>query len=369
MKRYSFPLLCATFLSVPVFAAPIPFYIGTYTSTSESLGIYRATFDGETGVLSVPTLSAKVQDPAFLAMTPDGKTLLAVSETQGGSVHSFEVNSDGSLRELSRQPSEGAAPCHLALDRGGHYVVVANYAGGTVSAFPLSAEGTLAPASGVKRHQGTGPVAARQEAAHPHGVHYLPGGRQFMVPDLGTDRVEVYRLDSSGRVVGGGAEGFAMPPGSGPRHCAVSGGTVWVLNELSCTVVEARREADGTWRLSEPISTLPSGWQGTNTCAEILVHPGGKWVYATNRGHDSVARFERKAGGGLRFLGTTPTGGKTPRNAALSPDGGHLIVANQDSGTLGAFRVDSHSGDLHPVGKPVQVPKPVCVLFAQQTNR
>ena len=352
-------------LTVSAMAAPVTVYVGTYTNPGGSAGIYRTSLDTETGALTEPVLAAEATSPSFLALTPDGKTLLAVAEGAKGVLLSYAVKPDGSLEFINRQPA-GDGPCHLEVSPKGDYVAVANYGGGSVVVFPLNAKGELGPASDTRQHTGSSVNPARQEKPHAHGIHFFPTGNRFMAPDLGTDRVEIYEIDKDGRLQGGGPRGIVVPPGSGPRHCAISksGDTAWVVNELSCTVNQLRSTSRWTWQVGPSVSTLPEGWKGENSCAEILLHPGGKFLVATNRGHNSIARFEIESNGGMQFLGTTPTFGEIPRGASFSPDGRQLLVANQKTGNLVPFSVHAGTGQLEQSGAPVNVSKAVCVLFA-----
>lgn len=364
MKRI--PLLfCLPLFGTYALASSLPIYLGTYTSESGSRGIYRTSLDSDTGKLAEPILVAEQKNPSFLVLSPDQKTLFSVGEIGESRVSSYAIQPDGKLDFLSSQPTQGAGACHLALDSTGRFLAVANYSGGNVIAFPVSPKGVIGAAGGTRKHEGASVNKKRQEKPHPHGIHMLEG-KTFLVPDLGTDRVEVYHFGEDAQILGEKADGFVMPGGSGPRHCAVLGNKVWVVNELSCTVSEVTRSPKGSWTVGEGVSTLPSGWTGANTCAEILVHPNGKFLYATNRGHNSVARFAIESAGGIRFLGTTSSGGETPRGAALSSDGKYLVVANQDSGNLVAFSVDASSGDLKSTGNSVAISKAVSVVFVEQ---
>ena len=350
-------------LSLSAFASPVTVYVGTYTAPGGSEGIYRTSLDSD-GTLTEPILVAKASSPSFLAFTPNQKTLLAVAEGSNGAVLSYSVKSDGGLDFINKQPA-GDGPCHLGVTAKGDFVAVANYNGGSVVAFPVSPTGEIGAASDTRQHTGTSVNKERQEKPHAHGIHFQAGGNRFFAPDLGTDRVEGYEIDQDGKIKGGGPEGFVMPPGSGPRHCVVSpkGDTVWVVNELNSTVNEVRRTSRWTWQVQPAVSAVAERWKGETPCAEILLHPSGKFLVATNRGHNSIARFDMFEGT-LRFLGTTPCAGQTPRSAAFSPDGKQLLVANQDTGNLVPFSVDSGTGEVKQMGAPVNVSKAVCVLFA-----
>jgi 6-phosphogluconolactonase len=365
-------------------AAPLPsapgaprlaVYVGTYTG-SGSRGIHRFELDPASGAWTDPVLAGESENPSFLALHPNGKVLYAVNElaTFGGAatgaVSAFAIDpATGMLTLLGQQGSGGADPCHLAVDRGGRNVLVANYGGGSVAVLPIGAEGRLRPASAVRRHEGTGPNRERQEKPHAHAIH-LDGAERFaLAADLGADRVFVYRY---GAATGSlepnqpGAAGFE--PGSGPRHLAwhPSGAKLYAINELRSTVTAFRYDARrGALEPFQAVSTLPPGFSGQNTAAEIAVSPDGRHLYASNRGDDSLAVFAiDAASGALAPAGRVPTGGRTPRQFAIDPSGRWLLAANQDSDGIAIFRLDPASGHPEPVGRQLPIPKPACVLFA-----
>lgn len=352
-------------------------FIGTYTN-GNSRGIYSARFEPEAGRIHLGAPTDGIANPSFLTLNSRGTHLYAVSEVgefegeSGGGVVAYEVRADGGLNELNRQPTHGGAPCHLALDPSERFLVVANYSGGNATVFPVDPDGRLAPASHVAQHEGSGPNTQRQESAHAHQVVFSPDGAFVFVVDLGIDRVVGYRLDgASGQLLEVPAAGMTAAPGAGPRHLAFhpSGERVYIINELDSTLSAARYDAaSGRMEVLSTRSTLPEDFSGDNSCADVHVHPGGRFVYGSNRGHDSIVVFEIEPDGGLRLVQHQSSGGRTPRNFAIDPGGRHLVVANQDSDSLVVLEIESSSGKLTPVGDPVEVPSPVCLRWNRRIH-
>ncbi len=352
--------------------------LGTYTD-SGSRGIYAVRVDGERGVLSEPTLVAELADPEFLALHPNGRFVYALTHNtteagkKVGAVAAFEVEPlTGKLTFLNTAATDCGTFCHLAVDATGRMLVAASYGGGHVASFTLQADGRVGDVRGVITHEGTrGPRRDRQEAPHPHSVTLSPDNRFAYVADLGLDRVFVYRIDlDTATLVPATPAYFTTAAGAGPRHAAFStdGGALHVLNELNNTLATWRYdEANGALELLETSSTLPEGFEGQNTTSEVRVHPKGRFVYAANRGHDSVAVFARKSDTPLlERVEIVPCGGVSPRNFALTPDGRWLLCAHQRSASLALFRVDADSGRLELQPALAKVPRVVCVLFLPQ---
>lgn len=347
-------------------------YFGTYTDTT-SKGIYAGAFDLAEGRLSGVALVAEAARPSFLAIHPRRPLLYAVGEVadfQGkktGVVRAFAIEASGKLRLLNEQPSGGAGPCYVAVEPGGRCVLVANYAGGSVASLPIEEDGRLKSPGSVIQHQGRGPNPRRQEGPHAHSINVDPTGRFALAPDLGCDKVFVYRLDAAaGRLIPHDPPAVALAPGAGPRHLAFhpNGQFAYVINELDSTVTALAYDGSaGRLKVLSSVSTLPPGFSGSNTTADIHVHPSGRFLYGSNRGHDSIAIFAIAGDGTLRPLGHQSTRGKTPRNFALDPSGQYLLAANQDSDTVAVFRIDAQTGLLSPLGEPVAVPRPVCIRF------
>jgi 6-phosphogluconolactonase len=349
--------------------ASLTVYVGTYTDGS-SRGIYRFSFDPVTGATTAAVLAAETTNPSFLALHPSGRFLYAVGEIAGGdgaragAVSAFSIEpGTGDLVLLNQQPSEGIGPCHLVVDRTGRRVLVANYGSGTVAVLPVGSDGRLEPASSVQAHAGSGPVPGRQEKPHAHGVYLDPAQRFLLSPDLGADRVFVYRFDAERGALEPHAAAL-LAPGSGPRHLAFhpNGKLLYVINELSSTITAFRYEA-GVLSALETITTLPDGFSGTNSTAEVEVSPDGRFLYGSNRGHDSLAVFRVDGTGRLTPAGHFPVGGKTPRHFAIAPGGRFILAGHQGSGTIAVLRIDGASGVPVLVGSPLAVDKPVCLLF------
>lgn len=347
-------------------------YVGTYTAGTESKGIYRFTLDLDTGQLTPAGEPAAAANPSFLAFHPSGRFLYAVSEVRdfepnAGAVSAFAIDpKTGALTLLNQQSSKGPGPCHLSLDKDGKNVLVANYGGGSVAVLPVQADGRLKTSSTLLQHLGSSVNPRRQAAPHAHSINLDPVNRYALVADLGLDKVFVYRFEAgAGTLLPHDPQSFQTAPGAGPRHLAFrpGGANAYVINEMTSTVTALRWDAaNGELTEIQTLSTLPEGFSGDNSTAEVVVSPDGKFLYGSNRGHDSIAIFAiDQASGRLTPVGHQPTLGKTPRNFAIDPSGAYLLAANQGSDTLAVFRIDRATGRLTPVGAPVSVPRPVCV--------
>lgn len=345
-------------------------YLGTYTKNS-SKGVYVARFDTATGKLGEPVLAAEASNPSFLAISPDRRFLYAASEGAGGSyegkpsgsVLAFAINAaDGSLKPVNSAPSAGRAPCHLTVTPDGKAVLVANYTEGTVALLPVQPDGGVAAPASVDRHTGNGPHPSRQKAPYAHSINTTADGRFAFAADLGNDTLYTYRVGAALEPV----STLKLPPGSGPRHLALSsdGRRAYIINELANTIATLSVDtATGALAVLGSVPTLPADFT-TGTTAEVVVHPGGRFVYGSNRGHDSIAVFSVDAAtGALTPSGHVSTQGRTPRNFAITPDGKWLIAANQDGDSLVVFSVDTATGALTPTGQKVALGSPVCVRF------
>jgi 6-phosphogluconolactonase len=349
-------------------------FIGTYTSEGAE-GIYRAEMDLGSGELSAPRLAARTADPSYLAVHPHRPLLFAVGEGSApdaggvGSIGAFAVDAaGGGLTFINSQPSAGEGPCHLSCHPGGKWVAAANYGSGTLVVLPVRADGSLGEASCVIRHSGSGKDPGRQAGPHAHAIHFHPDGRHALSPDLGMDRLLVYRFDGSRGVLAPVEHaGWASRPGAGPRALSIhpDGRRVFLVNELDSTLVMLLFDPErGTLRGLDTRPGLPPGWSGESTGADVHVHPSGRFVYCSNRGHDSIAGFLVHAER-LTLIGHTSTGGRTPRAFWIDATGRWLIAANQGSGGLMRFRIDQGSGGLEAFGAPVAVPAPVCLQMPQ----
>ena len=364
---YSISLFITVFVAAASARVDRVVYIGTYTGEA-SKGIYAFRFDDSSGGLTPIGLAVETPSPSFLTSSTDGRFVFAVNEVQSfqgkpsGSVTSFSVDrASAKLTEISVQPSMGTSPCHLALDRTGRYLAVANYGGGNYSLFPVGVDGRLQPATSVL-------TGASKDSPKPlgHMVGFDAGNRFLIAADKGLDRMLVYRFDASkGVVTATQPSATALPTGSGPRHYAFHPDRPWVftINELSATITTFLWDpASGALTEKGSVPTRPAGITG-GTTAEIAVHPNGRFVYGSNRGHDTIAVFSVGADGALTLVEHESTRGETPRNFALDPTGRWLIAANQRSNTLAVFSIDQKTGALSPVGSLVNVGSPVSVLF------
>lgn len=349
-------------------------YIGTYTGQN-SEGIYAYQVEVTSGSATPRGCVGRTAHPSFLALHPSGRFVYAVSEVNsaagqpGGAVAAFAVDRQtGLLTLLNMQASGGAGPCHLTVDRTGRHVLVANYGGGSVAVLPIREDGLLGEATCVVRHTGSSVHPRRQRQPHVHSVNLAPDNRHALVADLGIDRVVVYRFDAERGILSTpAAYTFEAPPGSGPRHLAFhpNGRIVLVLNELSSRLMLLEFDPPtGRLTLRQSVSTLPEGFSGSNTTAEVAVHPNGRFAYASNRGHDSIAVFQLDTNRwDLQLVQHAATGGRTPRHFALDPFGQSLWAANQASHTVVRFRVDPATGRLERVGPALEVGNPACVRF------
>jgi 6-phosphogluconolactonase len=359
-------------------------YFGTYTGPKTgSRGIYVASFDAGTGRVGEPRLAAESENPSFLALHPTRPLLYAVNEVgtfegeDAGSVSAFAVDpASGDLRPLGRQSSKGGSPCHLAVDRSGRHVLVANYGGGSVASLPLRPDGGLGPASSFVQHQGAGGDPRRQKGPHAHMVATDPANTVALVADLGLDKVLLYRFDPRvGHLSPSDPPDARLAPASGPRHFAFSpdGRDLYVFNEITVTVT-AFRYQDGRLTEYQTISSLPAGVQpgAPDSAAEILVHPSGRFVYASNRGPDTLTVFARDpATGRLTRVEDVPSGGKSPRSFGIDPSGRWLVAVHQrsESGQVVVFRIDPATGRLSPTGQTVDIGAPVSVAFFDAAAR
>ena len=349
-------------------------YVGTYTGP-KSRGIYLLELDASTGTLTSKGIAAEADNPSFLAIDPSKRFLYAVNEisnfegTSAGSVTAFSIDSKtGLLTQINRQSTRGAGPCHLSVVRDGKVLLVANYGGGSVAAFPLRTDGSVGPASSFIQHEGASVDPGRQKEPHAHSIQIDRNERFVVAADLGLDRVFVYRLKTEPVELSPNAPPFArIAPGSGPRHFAFHPDRThaYVINELKSTVTAFGYDSErGALTEFQTISTLPEGFTGSSYTADIHIHPSGKFLYGSNRGHDSIAVFlVDPVTGRLTAKGQVPTEGKTPRNFAIDPTGRFLLAENQDSDSIVVFQIDPKSGVLTPTGQSVTVPSPVCVKF------
>ena len=349
-------------------------YVGTYTKTPDA-GINFLQFDLANGSLTKPAVVAKIPNPTFLALRPGRPELYAISEVSEfrkknvGFVSAYRIRGKtGQLDLVNQQSSGGPGPCHVSVDHTAQTVLVANYGGGSVASLPIRPDGGLDPFATVDQHHGSSVQRSRQSGPFAHCIDADPANRFVLSADLGIDKVMIYRLDASQGTLAPQQPAFVKTvPGAGPRHLAFhpNGRFVYVINELNCTISVFRYDSSrGSLESVQNVSTLPGGFTGENTAAEVAVHPSGRFLYGSNRGHDSIAIFAVDPDTGkLRSQGHQSTLGKMPRHFALDPSGRYLLAANQDSGNIVVFRIDPQSGLLHATGASAAIPMPVCVVM------
>jgi 6-phosphogluconolactonase len=349
-------------------------YVGTYTS-GKSEGIYLYSLNLTSGELKHVATTKGVKDPSFLALASSRRYLYAVNEVEefagkkSGALSAFAVDQrTGELRLLNQQPSLGGAPCYVVGDQSGRFVLVANYAGGNVAVFPVRSDGSLGEATDVRQDLGSSVNAERQEGPHAHCIVLDPANRFAYACDLGTDKIMIFRFDKRrGKLIPNKSPWVKVRPGAGPRHLTFhpAGRYAYVINELHATVTAFAHDlVQGKLKELQTVPTLPTDFTSDNTSADIHVSPDGRFLYCSNRGHDSIAAFKiNPRNGKLTFIARESTGGKTPRNFAIDPTGEFLLAANQNSDNIVTLRRDRRTGRLSATGHVVEVPSPVCLKF------
>ncbi len=349
------------------------FYVGTYTK-AESKGIYIYSIDPVTGKLSNLGLAAKSENPSFLTLTPDGRFLLAANEIQDekhgnmGSIESFSTGSkDHLLSSINKVWSGGADPCFVSVNSSGN-VLAANYSGGNVALFHLDKSGKLSEFTDLKQHHGSGPNLARQKEPHVHSAYFEPLSNRIFVSDLGTDKVAIYLNEAGkGKLKPAEIPAINIAPGSGPRHLAFHPRlkVVYVINEILNNITVVNLNTNGSFTTIETVSTLPAGYTKESNCADIHITKDGRFLYASNRGFNSIAIFSvDPVNGKIVLIGQESIRGETPRNFTLSPNEDFLLVANQNSQDIVSFRRNSITGLLEFTDQ-IKAFKPVCLLFCK----
>ncbi len=358
-------------------------YVGTYTlpilfGTGEVLvgkgeGIYVYRMDQDSGALEFSSKIAGVANPSYLSFDPKHHSLYAVNELKNfegkptGAVSAFSVDSEtGGLKFLNRKPTMGTDPCYVTVDKTGRYILVANFMSGSVCVLPIREDGSLGDASDFIQHHGSSVNPKRQEGPHAHACVPDEANRYVLVPDLGIDKVMIYKFDSNrGKMEPNDEPWFQVRAGAGPRHLAFhpSGRYAYLINELNSTLtVFSYNENNGALKEIQTVSTLPGDFAGANTGADVNVHPSGRFVYASNRGLNDIVIYAINGGTGkLTYVGRRSTQGKTPRNFAIDPTGRFLLAANQDTDTIITFRIDQQTGELLLTGHVTKAPTPVCI--------
>ena len=342
-----------------------PFYIGTYTRDG-SEGIYRSVLNEDGSFLSLQ-LAAKSSNPSYLTWGPKKNSLLAVNELpqkKGGAVVSYRINKEG-LKEVNSTPSGGAGACFVACNNDG-YVVNANYGSGSIGLHRLDDKGKLSNLLDKHQHEGKGAHTSRQKGPHAHSAWFVPNSNDVIAVDLGTDDLWLYTLDrNKNKLIPKEQKTLKMNPGDGPRHLCFhpNGKWIYLLNELSCTVTQVLFTADGTYKKGNSVSTLPEDYSEANTCAHIVATSDGRFIYASNRGHNSLVIYNvNPKDGSLCLVEHQSVHGDWPRNFALSPDEKFIVVANQRSNNITSFKRNSKTGKLN-YNDEVKAPIPVCILF------
>jgi 6-phosphogluconolactonase len=354
-----------------IMAKEILAFIGTYTR-GKSEGVYTYRLDPATGALSYVSVAKGLVNPSFVAIHPQWHTLYAVNEVSelggkpGGGVAALRIEANGALTLLSQQSTIGKGPCHVSVDHSGKMVMVANYGSGSVAAYLVQADGSLGEASDFHQHAGSSVDSRRQTGPHAHSIQPDPPNRYALTPDLGMDKVIIYKMDlAAGKLLPNAVPFFTTHPGDGPRHLDFSpdGKYVYIITEMGNSMIAcAYNAATGALQELQTLATLPEGYSERSHCADVHVSPNNKFLYGSNRGHDSLAIYAiDQATGKLTTVGHASTQGKTPRNFSLSPDGAFLYAANQDTDNIVAYRVNAQTGQLTPTGRVVEVGAPVCI--------
>lgn len=349
-------------------------FAGTY-STGKSDGLFVKKFDRQSGELTPVSAKSGAVNPSFLTVAPSGLFLYAVNESssfsgkKSGAVGAYSINpATKELTLLNQQASEGQAPCYITLDKTGKWALAANYTSGSAAVLPIQEDGKLGAAASVVQHSGSSVNTSRQSEPHAHSIMVDAANRFAFVCDLGLDKIMIYRFDAeSGKLTPNDTPWTQTKAGSGPRHFAFhpNGKLAFVIHELDSTIASFSYDAEkGTLTEIQRVSALPEGYNGVSYCADIHVHPTGKFVYGSNRGHNSIAIFAiDEALGKMTLVGHESTQGKTPRNFAIDPNGEFLLAANQDGNTVVSFRVDGQTGKLAATGKICSIASPVCLKF------
>ena len=344
-------------------------YTGTYTKkeghvNGQADGIYTLYQNPENGSLKFGATVAKIINPSFVKVSKDNKYLYAVSELGGneaasGIVYSYKINPDHSLTETGKLSTESDAPCHIAMDQTGEFVFVSNYVGGVVVVYKKKADGSLEKKQKINLDN--------QESSNAHSVSISANNKHAYVADLGNDKIRIFDFDAErGQLALNKQPFLELEKGAGPRHFTFSKDNkiAYSINELNSSISVFGINETGGLQLIQNISSLPNDFTDKNSAADIHLHPSGKFLYASNRGHNSIAAFRIDENSGkLEGIGYTSTLGKTPRNFAISPDGSYLYAANQDSNNISIFKIDSENGELTPYLEPLEVKTPVCIEF------
>jgi 6-phosphogluconolactonase len=343
-------------------------YVGPYTHRpSTSKGIYAYKYDAKTGKFTSIGLAVETPDPSFVVVHPNHKFLYAVNETGQGTVSAFAIDTaTGMLKALNQTSSKGSGPCHLVVDPSGKWLFAANYNSGSVAAIPVNADGWLGEAASSVQHAGSSVNASRQKGPHAHETVLSPDAKILFVPDLGMDKIMAYRWDAKGQLTANDPPFTQIAPGSGPRHMAFhpNGEFAYVMTEMTSSVIAFSYDAKkGSMTEMQTYPATPADFTGQKAGAEIAVHRNGKFLYASNRNHNSIAIFTIDAKGALTAAGNVSVQGKTPRHFTIDPSGDFLVVENQDSNNIVIFKIDPNTGALTPTGDTLEISQPVSLVF------
>lgn len=374
-KPASFLLAALCMISITLSGAEPLVFISAFAS-GEKAGIHAFRFDAKTGALQPLHRTTDIQNPFFLAVSPDQRFLYAINaEKFGGADDEFVAayaldRSSGQLNRLNQQSARGTASCYLDVDATGKTVAVANYASGSVASLPVKEDGSLGEAASFVHHSGSGADPSRQKGPNAHSIVFSPDNRFALAADLGIDKILVYQLDAAtSKLTPNEAQPFVkMQPASGPRHITFhpNGRQVYVINELANTVTcFDYAAASGTLTERQTISTLPTGFTGKSYTADLKITPDGRFLYGTNRGHDSIASYRIASDGRLTLLSIEPSLGKGPQNLLITPDGQWLLCANMPGNSVIVFRIDATSGKITSTGAPIEMPMPSCIRWVK----
>lgn len=340
------------------------FYVGAYTSAGAE-GIYLCSFSSETGEIKLEKSFSGIENPSFVKLSPNNNFLYAVSEAgdKGSFVYAYKVDDDKNLTLLNKQSSNGNGPCYVDVSGDGKFVAAATYGGGTTSLYPVMKNGALKKASTVMVNEGSNVNEKRQNKPHAHSIKFSPYNNLIFSADLGTDHLDIYEL-KKGKMKKSSPAFVKVPDGAGPRHFDFhpKKEQIYVINELNSSI-SVLQQVSGNWKVVQNISTLPTDFDGVSYCADIHISRDGKFLYGSNRGHNSIAVFKIDSGLKLNFIETVPVAGDWPRNFGLTPDGKWMLVANQKSNDITVFKINTETGMPKFTGKKLSLPSPVCIEF------
>jgi len=374
MKRLNYILVLVLFLiAQSVSARKYHLYVGTYTD-GDSKGIYHYLFDSETGKLKYLDVTGDIKNPSFLKISPNKKYLYSVAEgdsfngIRGGGVAAFKIGKNGTLSKINDALSLGAYPCHVTVSPDNKKIIASNYGGGSLAVYDIKEDGGISPIRQLIQHEGHGADPDRQTNPHTHSAQFDKKGTHLYVADLGIDKLLIYKYNEDSLLFFPAKQPFVkMEPGAGPRHFAFTckQNFIYVINEINSTISVLKKERKNKKFIKiQDISTLPADFKESSACADIHLSADGRFVYGSNRGHNSIAIFSRdKKTGLLTFLGTEPVKGDWPRNFGIDPSGNFMLVANRKSSNITVFSIDRTTGKLTYTGTEIKIPNPVCIEF------